>query len=131
MIYATSTGRLTRDAELVMIQGASGEMPALKFAIATSVRKTSAENNTQFLECAMFGKGVDKLKAYMTKGRQVSLVGRIEMRKAEKDGAVRTYVSMAVDNLDLCGGAEQPKGEGGEQPKMPLTPDDFPDESPF
>ena len=108
-------GRLVRDPE--MKTGASG-VEFCKFTVAVD-RKLSKEKmkdkQADFFDCTAFGKTGAAIGAYMSKGREIMIEGRMESNTSEKDGQKRTYWGVNVETFDFCGS----KGEGGASSAAP------------
>jgi single-strand DNA-binding protein len=112
-------GRLTKDAELRYTQGGMG---ILRFSIAVNRRKRSGDNNWEdeanFFDCSMFGKSAENMSQYLTKGKQVSVLGELRQSRWETDGQNRSKVEIAVNSLQLLGSAGG-SGNGGAQHMAP------------
>lgn len=110
-------GRLTRDAELRYTQGG---MAILHFSIAVNRRKRTGDNQWEdeanFFDCSMFGKSAQSMSQYLTKGKQVSVLGELRQSRWETDGQSRSKVEVAVNSLQLLG---SPSGGGGSQSYVP------------
>ena len=116
-------GRLTRDPE--MKTGASG-VEFCKFTVAVD-RKLNKEKmkdrQADFFDCTAFGKTGAAINAYIKKGREILVEGRMESSSSEKDGQKRTFWGVTVDSFDFCGSktegqasAEAPAESGGFTP---------------
>ena len=122
-------GRLTRDPE--MKTGASG-IEFCKFTVAVD-RKISKEKmkekQADFFDCTAFGKTGAAISAYMTKGREILVEGRMESSTSEKDGQKRTFWGVTVDTFEFCGSRDA----GNIAPAGPAepVPVDPPEELPF
>lgn len=117
------TGRITRDAEVRQTQGGSVVVTAglavadyRKDAVDASGKVTNEYVN--FFDLTMFGERYSKLAPYITKGRQVTVQGRLHWSSWEKDGERRSKVDVTV--LDLVLG-QQPRGQedGAQQAYQP------------
>ena len=72
-------GRLTKDPEL---RRSNTGMAVCNFAVAVN-RGFAGQNNepqTDFINCVCFDKQAENLSRYMTKGRLISVDGRIQSR---------------------------------------------------
>ena len=112
------TGRITRDAEVRQTAGGSVVVTAglavadyRKDAVGADGRVTNEYAN--FFDLTMFGDRYSKLAPYITKGRQVTVQGRLHWSSWEKDGERRSKVDVTV--LDLVLG-QQPKGQEDGKP---------------
>ena len=72
------TGRLTRDAEMKTI-GAKGTL-LLTFSIANNTG-FGEYAKTQFFDVQLWGKRGESLQQYLTRGKQVAVVGQLEQNK--------------------------------------------------
>lgn len=120
-------GRLVRDAELRF--STSGAV-VLRFSIAVnrSVKKGDRwEDEASFFDCAMFGKMAEGVSKYLSKGKQVSIIGELVQNRWEKDGQSRSNVEIIVNKLQLLGGKDEQKQDRQE----PQGPENFEDDIPF
>lgn len=112
----TLMGNLTRDGVL----RTSGEgKSVLSFGLAVNERyrdkKTGkAVESTVFVDCAMFGTGAEKLAPYLTKGRKVTVDGRLRYRTWMKDDEKRSALSIAVTDLGFADYREPSGGDGDD-----------------
>lgn len=103
-------GRLGKDSEITPI----GERQTLKFPLACDYGKGEKTNTTWY--DVFFYK--TQLQQYLTKGKDVIVIGRLDVRKSEgKDG--KTYVNLTVyaDDLEFIG-----KGGSGTQSQVYQQP---------
>ena len=96
-------GRLTRDPE--MKTGASG-VEFCKFTVAVD-RKLNKDKmkdkQADFFDCTAFGKTGAAINAFVKKGREIIVEGRMESSTSEKDGQKRTFWGITVETFDFCG----------------------------
>lgn len=122
-------GRLTRDPE--MKTGASG-IEFCKFTVAVD-RKISKEKmkdkQADIFDCTAFGKTGAAISAYMNKGREILVEGRMESSTSEKDGQKRTYWGVTVDTFEFCGSREM--GNSAPVASAEPVPVDPPEGLPF
>jgi single-strand DNA-binding protein len=98
VIYATVSGRLTKDAQIRQ----AGGQPVCGFSIASS-RKIKGEEKTMYVDCNVWGKRGEALCQYLTKGTSVVAVGELSTR--EHNG--KTYLDLRVAEVDLLGGGRR------------------------
>lgn len=117
-------GRLTRDLgsdpngkDFAYTQNG---MCIAKFSIA--VNHSSKGQNGQYVEEAdffnvtMFGKYAETLKPFMTKGKQICVVGKLKQdRWTDQQGQNHTSVSIVADEVQLLGGQNQQQGGNYQQ----------------
>lgn len=96
------TGRLTRDAELLEFN--NGKRKAIKFTLAVDrkYKSTDGEKLTDFIPVTYFANHADKLLNYLTKGRLISVSGRISTSSAQgEDGNKHYYTNITADSIDF------------------------------
>ncbi len=95
----------------------SNNTAILEFSLAT-VESYKGERKTTWHNCKAFGKRAETMAQFFSKGKEILVVGRIELEKWEdkKDGSKRSRTSIIVQNFDFCGS----KGDsGGGQQSAP------------
>lgn len=97
-------GRLTRDIEVSYSQ--SG-YPIGKMGLAntyTVKHGESYEDATNFFDLTMFGKRVEALSQYLSKGKQVAVQGELRWSSwVNQDGGKRSKVEVVVNDIFLLG----------------------------
>ena len=88
-------GRLTRDPEL---RRSNTGMAVCNFSVAVNRGFVSQNNEpqTDFINCVCFDKQAENLSRYMTKGRLISVDGRIQSRSYDNQEGKRVYVTEVV-----------------------------------
>ena len=117
-------GRLTRDPE--MKTGASG-VEFCKFTVAVD-RKLNKDKmkdkQADFFDCTAFGKTGAAINAFVKKGREIIVEGRMESSTSEKDGQKRTFWGITVDTFDFCGSkGDAPAAAAEESAPTPVDVD--------
>jgi single-strand DNA-binding protein len=112
-------GNLTRDAEL---RHTPSGFPILEMGIAVNERRKNSqsgewEDRPNFFNMKMLGERGEKIAQYLTKGKKVAIVGRLEYRSWEKDGEKRSVVEVVVDDLEFMSAPGE--GGGGYQQREP------------
>lgn len=98
----TFSGNLGRDCK----PGNSGGTSVVNFTVA--VKSGYGQNEqTLWLDCALWGKRGDSLQQYLVKGQQVVVSGELGTREYEG----KTYLTCRVNDISLVGG--KPQGGGG------------------
>ena len=114
-------GRLTRDPELKDVNGTA----LVNFSVANG--KTYSSNGqkkeeTHFFDCTAWGKLAEIIKQYATKGKQVSIEGKLQQRIWDSpEGKKMSKVSINVENLQLLGGNPNSSQNGSNQDYKPQT----------
>ncbi len=88
-------GRATRDAEMKNVNGKS----ICSFSIAVN----GWSDAVSFFNCTIFGKTADNVGKFITKGKQLGLVGELKQERWEQDGQKRTAVKIIVNKVQLLG----------------------------
>ena len=91
-------GRLTRDPEVRYTQ--SGEPMAIaRYTLAVNKRfKKQGEADADFIPCVAFGKNGEFAEKYLAKGRQIAVVGRLQVRNWEdNEGKKRVTTEVVVE----------------------------------
>ena len=91
-------GRTTADIELKTTT--SGKQVA-NFTLANS----GMNDNTNFIDVVAWGRAAEILAQYATKGRQLSITGRLTTRQYDdKDGKKRKQTEVVVNDFQFLGG---------------------------
>lgn len=90
------TGRLTRDPEVKF--GQSGKAYT-KFSLA--VDRAFQKGETDFINCAAFGKTAELIGEYLRKGSKMGVTGSLLMNRYEVNGEKRTSYEVAVNNIEF------------------------------
>lgn len=98
--HVTIIGRLGRDPET----NQSGTVCKLRIASSDRVKRGDEwVDHTNWFDVAVFGKTAEHCTKYLSKGRQVAVEGRLRYREWEKDGAKRSAVEIAADDVQFLG----------------------------
>lgn len=104
----TLIGRLTRDVE-VKYTPTGFAVGNFALAVNRSVKKNDSWiDETSFFDITIFGKTVENLQQYLTKGKQVAVQGSLKQDRWEKDGQKFNKVCILADSIQLCS-----SGSGG------------------
>lgn len=85
-------GRLTKDPGIRMVN-------EKKFANFTIASTRDKHNDTDYMDCSICGKLAEVVELYVHKGMLVTVTGRLQSRKWEKDGVKRTSWEIRCDNI--------------------------------
>lgn len=91
-------GRLTKDPEVRYTQ--SGEPMAIaRYTLAVNKRfKKQGEADADFIPCVAFGKQGEFAEKYLAKGRQIAVIGRLQVRNWEdNEGKKRITTEVVVE----------------------------------
>lgn len=107
------TGRLTRDPELTTLSTGTEKC---RFSVAVDRRRQKdKEKETDFFDCAAFGKLATFVDQWFHKGSPITVIGRMESYRTEKDGVKVTYWTLNADEVEFQMGDSGNQG-GGQAP---------------
>lgn len=94
------SGNLAKDAKIVTTS--TGK----KFCVTTLALREDLKPNDKpavFVDIIIWGERAEKLAQYLTKGKAISITGRLELIKTQKNG--NTYITprVVVDTLEFLG----------------------------
>src|SRR5574344_1436504 len=93
-------GRLTKDPELRFAAGSGTAVS--RFTVA--VKRQFKKDESDFINCVAFGKTAETISQYVTKGRQIALVGHIQTGSYDaQDGTKRYTTDVAVESFEFIG----------------------------
>lgn len=107
MNVLTIVGNLGQDPELRTSQEGSS---VCTFSVATR-RAGGGEDGADWHRVVAFGKTADLCAAYLKKGRQVGVTGRVTYRSYEKDGVTKYITEVIAGNVEFLGGGYNNAGE--------------------
>lgn len=97
-------GRLTKDPELRFAAGTGTGVS--RFTVAVNRRKK--EDGADFINCVAFGKTAETISQYLTKGRQIALIGHIQNGSYDaQDGTKRYTTDVIVETFEFIGNSGQ------------------------
>lgn len=103
-------GRLVRDPELT--RGADETKDRVNFTVAVD-REYGDE--TDFIDCVVFGKRAGVIDKYFNKGKEIIVKGQGQIRSYEdKNGVKRKAYSIVVGGFDFCGSAKGSSSSNGD-----------------
>jgi len=112
----TIIGRLTRDAEQRFTASGISNV-SFSIAVNRSVKKGDEwTDEASFLDCVLWGKMGEIIVQYMTKGKQIAVVGSLRQdRWTDKEGASRSKVVINAETVQLLGSTSAHAGHGDTQ----------------
>ncbi|NMS91544.1 single-stranded DNA-binding protein [Clostridioides difficile] len=96
-------GRLTRDPELRYIPSYGTPVATFSLAIDRDYVKKDGTKEVDFIPVEVMGGSAEFCANYLTKGRLISLQGRIRVEKYEENGEKKTFIKVrtkTVNSLD-------------------------------
>ena len=92
------SGNLVSDCEKFM----AGETPAISFSIAVNEYSKDKEFANYF-DCVLFGNRAKDLAPFMTKGKKVTVCGKLRQdRWQAEDGSNRSKVRIVANDIDFA-----------------------------
>ena len=114
-------GRLTRDPQLKYLPSQTA-VCEFGLAVGRKFKAASGEQReeTNFIDCTVFGKGGEIFNQYMTKGKQVYVEGRLKYDSWEdkSGGGKRSKLTVAVEDFQFLGGRDA----GDNDSQLPHNP---------
>lgn len=112
-------GRLTKDPD---VRENNSGLKVARFSIAIDRGKDKDGNSlgTDFPNIACFRKTAELVEKYLSKGRQVAIIGKLRTDSYEKDGKKLYTTSVVADHIEFLG-----KKEDGQN-KEAAPADDIP-----
>lgn len=93
-------GRLTKDPELRYAAGSGTAVCRFTLAVARQFKK----DETDFINCIAFNKPGEAIAQYVTKGRQLAVVGNIRTGSYDgQDGIKRYTTDVIVESFEFIG----------------------------
>lgn len=120
-------GRLTRDPELKFTSGTGTAVATFTMAVNRRFKK-EGQPDADFIPVVVWGKQAESTANYMSKGKLLSVAGRIETRSYEsKDGGRRYVTEVVADEVSFLEWGNKNQGQGNND----YTPVDDNDDKPF
>ena len=115
-------GRLVADPEIRYSQGAEPTCIA-RYRLAVDRKyKKDGEQNADFINCVVFGKGAEFAEKYLHKGTKILAIGHIQTGSYTNNDGQKVYTTdVVVEEQEF---AESKASQGGQQfaPTRPTTP---------
>ena len=115
-------GRLTKDPELRYT--ATNNTAVCSFTLAVD-RKFSKDKEADFINCQAWQKTAEFVNKYFTKGQQVAVEGRIQVRSWDSEDGKKKYATEVVVEQAYFAGAKQGQAES-VTPNVDIEDDDLP-----
>ena len=91
-------GRLTRDPELRYTSGNNSAVCNFTIAVDRSFQGQNGEREADFIPVVVWNKQAENVKNYLTKGSQVAVEGRIQVRNYDDQNGQKRYVTEVIAN---------------------------------
>lgn len=116
-------GRLTRDLTDQEIRYTPSGTACANISIAVNRSKKQGEqwiDEVSYFDISLFGNTVTNLKQYLTKGKQVSVMGHLKQdRWEDQQGQKKSRVLIVSENIQLLGGTQNGNAQGGQPVQQP------------
>lgn len=95
-------GRLTQNPELKAIPGNGTLVANFTLAVNRNFKNAKGEYEADFINCICFNKLAETIANNLTKGRQIAVEGRLQVRNYEaKDGTKRYITEVVVNEMQF------------------------------
>lgn len=106
-------GRLTRDPEL-RTTATGKSVASMSIAVSKRIKPQDGSPDADFFSVVAWGKDAEFATNYLTKGRLVSVEGRLQSRRYQaSDGSNRDIVEVIASALQ---GLDRPRDDNGAKP---------------
>ena len=97
-------GRIARDPELRRT-GSGKAVTSFSVACERDFKnQQTGEKEVDFIECVAWGGTAETIEKYFSKGRKISMTGRLQIRDwTDKNGQKRRTAEILVGNVYFCG----------------------------
>ncbi len=86
-------GRLTKDPEMRYTQE---HLAVARYTLAVNKKVQQGQAEADFIPCIAFGKAAQVAQNYFNKGRQIAIVGRLQIRSWENESGQRQWNTEVV-----------------------------------
>lgn len=114
-------GRLTADPELRYTP--SGTPTSTVTVAVDRLPNKDGDVIADFIRCVVWGKSAENLAKYMSKGRQIAVEGRLQVRSWEKDGSRHWATEVVAERVQYLGG--KPAGDSAPGNDYAAPQNDF------
>jgi len=128
-------GRLTRDASLKYTDNGTA---VTKFSVAVNeIRKSrdTYKDEVQFFDITAWGKLGESLNCYLTKGKQIAVIGKLRQERwCGDDGQNHSKVTVTAETIQLLSGGYSNNNAGQKQESQSdnnINDGEFVDDVPF
>lgn len=123
-------GRLAKDPELRYTPGTNAAVCNFTVAVDRPFQ-TNGERGADFIPVVVWNKQAENVKNYLSKGSQVAVEGRIQVRSYDDQNGQRRYVTEVIANsVEFVGTRSSNINEQAESNMAEPTPYDFASSTP-
>lgn len=125
-------GNLTRDAE---VRATPTGTPVSSFTVAVNEKRKDGNGEyvdaPVFVRCSMFGTRAEKVSKWLTKGKKVTIDGKLRYSEWMKDDEKRSMLSVMVDEIEFSGSRKDGDGGSAASADTQKAPDLYDEDIPF
>ncbi len=125
-------GRLTKDPD-VRNTGDDSSKAVAKYTLAVDRKfKRDGEDNADFINCTVFGKGAEFAEKYLSKGTKLVVIGRIQTGSYTNKEGQRVYTTdVIVEEQEFAESKNSSNGQSAGSDGFMNIPDDIGEDVPF
>lgn len=121
-------GRLTRDPELRYTSGSNAAVCNFTIAVDRGFTGQSGDREADFIPIVVWNKQAENVKNYLTKGSQIAVEGRIQVRNYDDQNGQKRYVTEVIaNNVEFLGSKNSSSNTSNDSENVEPTPYDFGD----
>jgi single-strand DNA-binding protein len=127
-------GRIVRDAKLAYTTNGKA---VTKFSLAVNKKRKDGDvwkDKADFFDLTLWGQLGESLHQYLTKGKQIAVIGELTQERWEQDGQNKSRVTITVQSIQLLGGNSNNSASASSEDYSPPTAggdDSYQDDIPF
>ena len=111
------SGRVTRDTELRYLGNGTAVADVSMCSNRVYIKDGQKIEEPTFTDVTLWGKQAENLAQYLTKGTQLTVVGRLKFESWEKDGQKRSKLKVVAEEINL---GARPKSNSPEAVRQPV-----------
>lgn len=104
-------GRLTKDCELGFLPNTGTPKITFTLAVDRAYQKDKENKKTDFIHCELLGKRAESLSPYCLKGKELLVMGELNIDNYEKNGDKKSFTKVALDTVEFIGAAKKEQQE--------------------
>lgn len=95
-------GRLVKDPDTKITEENAKVITRIILAVDRPFKNSNGERDVDFIPVILWGKKAEVVSQYLTKGRMISLAGRLQIRKyQDKEGKDRYLTEVVADEFQF------------------------------
>lgn len=89
-------GRMVKDPELKCIEDTDKKVCNFTIAVNRNFTNSNGEREADYIPIVVWGKTAENLCNYIKKGKLISVIGRLQIKRYESKDGTRRYISEVV-----------------------------------